>query len=104
MEDISATTCRQTLIALNLCLKDLLLSAQNSRAIKILHCFSKVAKNPYFLVKVKLAEVLADLPYNVIQYVMNSSEFQTDSISCIISMLSDQDHRVRYAASIAIVR
>lgn len=104
MNDDSATTCRQTLDALNLCLPELLDSIDNEYGLTILTALPKLVKNPYFLVKVKLVNLLSKLSYITIEHITGQSLFQKHFIDAIITLLGDQDQRVRHAASDAIVR
>ncbi|XP_012536228.1 huntingtin [Monomorium pharaonis] len=104
LNDDSATTCRQTLAALNLCLSDLLDSIDNEHGLTILTALPKLMKNPYFLVKVKLADLLSRLSYITIEHITGQSLFQEHFIDVIIALLGDQDQRVRHAASDAIVK
>ncbi|XP_032690213.1 huntingtin isoform X2 [Odontomachus brunneus] len=103
LNDDSATTCRQTLDALNLCLSELLDSVNNEHGFTILTALPKLVKNPYFLVKVKLVDLLSKLSYITIEYITGQS-FQEHFIDVIITLLGDQDQRVRHAASDAIVK
>ncbi|XP_011641684.1 huntingtin isoform X2 [Pogonomyrmex barbatus] len=104
LNDDSATTCRQTLDALNLCLPELLESINNEHGFTILTALPKLVKNPYFLVKMKLADLLSKLSYITIEYITGQSLFQEHFIDVIIVLLGDQDQRVRHAASDAIVK
>ncbi|XP_048514714.1 huntingtin isoform X2 [Athalia rosae] len=104
LEDESATTCRQTLSALNICLTEMIESADSKYAIPILKALPLLVKNPYFLVKVKLVEVLSKLPYTTVAYISGSSQIQENVISVMIELLGDQDQRVRHATATAIVK
>lgn len=105
LEDESSTTCRQTLVALAQCLPELLRSRDCHEVQLILNTLSNLAKNPYWLVKVKLLELVCELPYVVIHFVVGSSTFQDKVLHGILfDLLSDEDSRVRKAASESIVR
>ncbi|XP_014488672.1 PREDICTED: huntingtin isoform X2 [Dinoponera quadriceps] len=104
LNDDSATTCRQTLDALNLCLPELLDSINNEHGLTILTTLPKLVKNPYFLVKIKLVDLLSKLSYITIEHITGQSLFQEHFIDAIIALLGDQDQRVRHAASDAIVK
>ncbi|KAI4485420.1 hypothetical protein M0804_006925 [Polistes exclamans] len=104
LEDDSATTCRQTLTALNLCLPEILNSVDSQYGITILFELPRLIKNPYFLVKVKLADLLSNLSYITIEHITGDALFQQHFIDVIIILLGDQDKRVRHAASEAIVK
>lgn len=79
-------------------------SANNKYAIPILKALPLLGKNPYFLVKVKLVEVVSDLPYTIIEYITGGPQFQENIISMMIELLGDQDQRVRHATATAIVK
>lgn len=104
LNDTSATTCRQTLDALNLCLPELLDSIDHEHGLTVLTALPKLTKNPYFLVKVKLVDLLSKLSYITIEHITGQSLFQEHFIDVIIALLGDQDQRVRHAASDAIVK
>ncbi|XP_076231541.1 huntingtin [Calliopsis andreniformis] len=104
LEDDSATTCRQTLAAFSLCLPELLESIDNKYGITVLTALPQLVKNPYFLVKIKLVELLSEISYVTIEYITGGSMFQEHFINVIITLLGDQDQRIRHAASNAIVK
>ncbi|XP_012141248.1 huntingtin isoform X2 [Megachile rotundata] len=104
LEDDSATTCRQTLTAFSLCLPELLESVDNKHGITVLAALPQLVKNPYFLVKVKLVELLSEISYVTIEHITGGSMFQEHFIDVIITLLGDQDQRIRHAASDAIVK
>lgn len=105
LEDESSTTCRQTLVALSQCFSELLKSRDSQEIFPILPVLCRLAQNPYWLVKVKLLELVSDLQYVVIHYVTGSSTFQ-DKIfhEVLLDLLKDDDNRVRHVAAEAIVR
>ncbi|XP_076761860.1 huntingtin isoform X2 [Xylocopa sonorina] len=104
LEDDSATTCRQTLTAFGLYLPELLESADNGHGITVLTALPHLVKNPYFLVKVKLVELLSGISYVTVEHITGGSMFQEHFIDVIITLLSDQDQRIRRAAADAIVK
>ncbi|XP_020289764.1 huntingtin isoform X2 [Pseudomyrmex gracilis] len=104
LNDDSATTCRQTLDALNICLTELLESVDNEHGLTILAALPKLMKNSYFLVKVKLVQLLSKLSYVTIEHIAGQTLFQEHFVDVIITLLGDQDQRVRHAASDAIVK
>lgn len=104
LEDDSATTCRQTLTAFSLCLPELLESVDNKHGITVLTALPQLVKNPYFLVKVKLVELLSEISYVTIEHITGGSMFQEHFIDVIVTLLGDQDQRIRHAASDAIVK
>lgn len=83
---------------------DLLESVENQRAIVILNLLPQIVNNPYFLVRVKLVELLSELPYITIEHATNSTQFQENVISVFTQLLGDQDQRVRSAVSAAITK
>lgn len=104
LEDDSATTCRQTLTAFSLCLPELLESVDNKHGITVLTALPQLVKNPYFLVKIKLVELLSEISYVTIEHITGGSMFQEHFIDVIMTLLGDQDQRIRHAASDAIVK
>ncbi|KZC07761.1 Huntingtin [Dufourea novaeangliae] len=104
LEDDSATTCRQTLTALSLCLPELLESVDNHHGITLLTALPQLVKNPYFLVKIKLAELLSEISYVTIEHITGGSMFQEYFTNVIVTLLGDPDQRIRHAASDAIVK
>ncbi|OAD60204.1 Huntingtin [Eufriesea mexicana] len=104
LEDDSSTTCRQTLTAFSLCLPELLESVDNKHGITVLTALPQLVKNPYFLVKVKLVELLSEISYVTIEHISGGSMFQEHFINVIVTLLGDQDQRIRHAASDAIVK
>ncbi|XP_023290265.1 huntingtin [Orussus abietinus] len=104
LQDESSGTCRQTLIALSTCLVNLLESVDNKCGIPLLTALPQLVKNPYFLVKIKLVEVLSELPYTTIEYITGGTEFQENAIAVMVKLLGDQDQRVRQTASTSIVK
>ncbi|XP_076681503.1 huntingtin isoform X2 [Andrena cerasifolii] len=104
LEDDSATTCRQTLTAFSLCLPELLESVDNKYGITVLTALPQLVKNPYFLVKVKLVELLSEISYVTVEYIAGGSMYQEHFINVIMTLLGDQDQRIRHAASDAIVK
>lgn len=64
-----------------------------------------LAKNPYWLVKTKLLDVLTDLNFITIHYIIGSGDFQNKVIfNVFFELLKDEDHRVRNTCSASIVR
>lgn len=90
--------------ALNVFLPNLLESEESDNALEILERLPYLVKNPYFLVKIKLAEVLSELPYTTIEYVSSDLQFQKSVINVLLKLLSDQDPRVRKASSNALTK
>lgn len=91
-------------MALSLCLPELLESVDNHYGVTVLTTLPQLVKNPYFLVKVKLVELLREISYVTIAHITGGSMFQEHFINVIITLLGDQDQRIRHAASDAIVK
>ncbi|XP_043274964.1 huntingtin [Venturia canescens] len=104
LEDDSTTACRQTLMALNICLTDILESEDNHLGVRAMKKLLRLVDNPYFLVKVQLAKVLSELPYIAVKHVTGNFDFQENAIKALLTLLADLDPRIRAAASGAIVR
>lgn len=80
------------------------MSAECAWAVPILRLVPRVADNPYFLVRVTLAQVLCQMPYANVQLATGDLSFQESSLACLERLLADRDQRVRSAASEAIVK
>lgn len=104
LKDDSATTCRQTLSALSLCLSSLLESSYYRCGITILTELPSLVGNPYFLVKITLLNLLSELSYATIEHVTGNSSMQEHFIDAMITLLGDHDPRVRSAACNSIVK
>uniref|UniRef100_A0A0C9Q4L0 Htt_0 protein n=1 Tax=Fopius arisanus TaxID=64838 RepID=A0A0C9Q4L0_9HYME len=104
LEDESATTCRQALQSLEICLTSLLQSEESHQSLRMLFKLLPLSDNPYFLVKMNLSKVLSELPFITIKYLTTSSSFQTDVTLILVKLLGDQDPRVRNAVSKALVK
>lgn len=104
LKDESSLTCRQTLIALNVCLTPLLESKESTQGLKIVSNLLLLVKNPYFLVKISLSYLLSELPFISIKYLENDLHFQDAVLEILMQLLSDHDHRVRSAASESIIK
>lgn len=98
-EDVSTSVCHQALISLSKFLPGLIGFPQGSR---IFHLFPVLAQNSYFLVKVKLAEIIGALPYSSIFLNCKNQKFQELCLGVLFRLLKDQDHRVRTASVSAI--
>ncbi|XP_066585967.1 huntingtin isoform X2 [Prorops nasuta] len=104
LKDDSAIACRQALLSLNICLAQLLESGSFKYSIPILNILPQLVQSPYFLIKMSLVDLLSKLSYATIEYITGKSMFQTNSINVMLTLLGDQDQRVRHATSDAIVK
>ncbi|CAH1990108.1 unnamed protein product [Acanthoscelides obtectus] len=105
LTDESSTCIRQTLISLEISLGHLLASKNSSAMLPVLEHLPLLAKNPYWLVKVELCELVSKIDYISVQFVTNSSDFQQKIIyNVLFELLDDSDQRVRTAAGNAIVK
>ncbi|KAJ8686955.1 hypothetical protein QAD02_022749, partial [Eretmocerus hayati] len=102
LKDESAITCRQTIVALQIFLPNLLESEEAHSALSILKALPFLGKNPYFLIRIKLAELLSMLPYTTIDHVSCKLKFHESASSILLTLLNDSDPRVRNAANKAI--
>ncbi|KAG8226325.1 hypothetical protein J437_LFUL009902, partial [Ladona fulva] len=73
LEDESPLCCRQTLGTLQLCLGPLLESQESPSAKVILNALLPLNKNPYWLVKVKLLDVVSELPMVSLSHMLSVS-------------------------------
>ncbi|XP_046383294.1 huntingtin isoform X2 [Ischnura elegans] len=119
LEDESSLCCRQTLGALQMCLGPLLESQGSPSARPLLTALLPLHKNPYWLVKVKLLEVVSELPMVSLSHMFSTSlsksqgkmeqghksDFQDQVLhQILLPLLGDEDNRVRHAAAAAFVR
>lgn len=73
--------------------------------IPLLNTLPFLSKNPYWLVKVKLLELLSDIPYINIQFVTTNRNFQNNIVhNVLFELLKNEDQRVRTATSNAICK
>ncbi|XP_018571399.1 huntingtin [Anoplophora glabripennis] len=105
LEDESANCIRQTLLSLRSVLKNLSESQKSALIIPLLNTLPLLSKNPYWLVKVALCELVSKIDYITVRYITESSEFQNKVIYCILlELLGDNDQRVRTSAANSIVQ
>ncbi|XP_075211811.1 huntingtin isoform X2 [Lycorma delicatula] len=105
LEDESAICVRHTLAGVETCLGVLLSSKDSKAAVPLLHAVADLTNNPYWLIKVKVVELLSGLNYMTISYVIGNNSFQDKVLhSVMFTQLTDQDNRVRKATAEAIAR
>ncbi|XP_069698723.1 huntingtin isoform X2 [Periplaneta americana] len=105
LQDESSVCCRQALSAVGLCLPELLESLESRATLPILKALPLVVNNSYWLVKVKLVEVVSQLSYVTIYHLTGNADFQEKVVhSIVLVLLKDEDARVRHASAKAIVR
>ncbi|KAJ8914559.1 hypothetical protein NQ315_010023 [Exocentrus adspersus] len=105
LEDESANCIRQTLLSLDTLLKNIAESQNSKLVISVLNTLPLLSKNPYWLVKVALCEVVSKIDYITMNYVTGSSEFQSKVVyNILLELLSDNDQRVRTSAANSIVQ
>ncbi|XP_017781525.1 PREDICTED: huntingtin [Nicrophorus vespilloides] len=104
LKDESSTCSRQSLVCLNNFLRLLLDSELCVEAWPILNYLPILAQDPYWLVKVKLVEVISELEYVTIAHAFPTSQYQNKVVfNILFELIKDEDQRVRLAASNAIV-
>ncbi|KAJ8959892.1 hypothetical protein NQ318_011628 [Aromia moschata] len=105
LEDESSNCIRQTLLSLNVTFKYLAESSTSTSVIPLLTILPLLSRNPYWLVKVALCELVSKIDYITVHYVMGSSEFQRKVIfNVLFELLADDDQRVRTSAANSVVR
>ncbi|XP_071090376.1 huntingtin-like isoform X1 [Haliotis cracherodii] len=119
MCDQSSVAIRLTLIALQLCLSNLLESCHGKVGISVMLDLLDVKNNPYWLVKVELLELLGGINFKVVCFLgtlckdhkkgchnfLGRLNLQDHYLShVIIPLLGDEDGRVRHAASRTLLR
>ncbi|RWS31040.1 huntingtin-like protein [Leptotrombidium deliense] len=115
----SSVCIRHGLIAMQKCLIPILQSneALNSVSMNNLYKLLSLKNHNYWLVKVEVLELLSKLPFTTIHYLENYSKNQSNNSlwtsngfetmvlnKVFLQLLSDDDHRVRQAASNCLVR
>ncbi|XP_060528068.1 huntingtin [Cylas formicarius] len=102
LQDENANCLRQ--ILLNLCpvLNGILVSSKNQHVLPILARLPFLAYNPYWLVKVALAELVAKLCYTTIYHVTGNNKFQNKTFNVLLLLLQDYDQRIRTASANAV--
>ena len=100
--DSSSITLRQVLAGLGGSLGVLLQSDHTRHAAPLLERLAGLADNQYWLVRVELAAVLAEVEVHAATYVLPS--WPRTRLALLTRMLGDEDSRVRSAAVAALVR
>nr|CAD7204343.1 unnamed protein product [Timema douglasi] len=105
LKDESSVCCGQTLAAVGACLPDLLECVDNRQWLPILGALLDMVANPYWLVKVKLAGVVSEMPFVTIHHLVGSPDYQEKILhSVLLVLLRDENARVRHAAAEAFVK
>nr|CAD7394386.1 unnamed protein product [Timema cristinae] len=105
LKDESSVCCGQTLAAVGACLPDLLECVDNRQWLPILGALLDMVANPYWLVKVKLAGVVGEMPFVTIHHLVGSPDYQEKILhSVLLVLLRDENARVRHAAAEAFVK
>ncbi|KAG1678706.1 Huntingtin [Nymphon striatum] len=118
--DESSIASRIGLQALRICLPLLLQSVHAILALQLLKSLIDIHNNPYWLVKVELIEILSTINFKTVAFLEThvsnqkpghcSQNFAGGTIQwrvinkVIIHLLGDEDHRVRFASSQALLR
>nr|CAD7458552.1 unnamed protein product [Timema tahoe] len=105
LKDESSVCCGQTLAAVGACLPDLLECVDSRQWLPILETLLDMVANPYWLVKVKLAGVVSEMPFVTIHHLVGSPDYQEKILhSVLLVLLRDENARVRHAAAEAVVK
>ncbi|KAJ8928271.1 hypothetical protein NQ314_019222 [Rhamnusium bicolor] len=105
LEDESSNCIRQTLISLSTTLKYLAESQKSTSVISLLNILPLLSKNPYWLVKVALCDLVSKIDYITLNYTTDSSEFQNKVLfNILLELLGDSDQRVRTTAANSVVQ
>uniref|UniRef100_A0A0A9YYT2 Huntingtin n=1 Tax=Lygus hesperus TaxID=30085 RepID=A0A0A9YYT2_LYGHE len=103
LDDESSITVRHSLTSLGICIPCIIESSEFSYS--ILEKLLKLVDNPYWLIKVRLVEILCSLPYQCIYYATGTSSFQDKLLNYVIpTLLANEDSRVRKTTAETIVR
>nr|XP_023020492.1 huntingtin [Leptinotarsa decemlineata] len=104
LKDDSSTCVRQTLISLDSSLKYILDYQNGTSVIALLNILPILSKNPYWLVKVSLCELVSKIDYISVYHVTENDDFQNKVIyNILFELLGDSDQRVRTSAALSIV-
>ncbi|XP_014242056.1 huntingtin [Cimex lectularius] len=95
LSDESSVCVRHTLTGLGLCLINLMENMDFTVCTPVLEKLLDLAYNPYWLVKVKLIELLCMLPYQCIYYITGNNKYQTRVLDSVLELLANEDDRVR---------
>ncbi|KAL0277158.1 UNVERIFIED_CONTAM: hypothetical protein PYX00_004532 [Menopon gallinae] len=99
LKDESTTCSRQVLNGLKICLKSILFSSDANKILPILYHLPSLSSSPYWLLKVKLVDVLSELPFVCLHHLTSSNFYQDEIITVVFTLLGDEDSRVRTAAA-----
>lgn len=106
LKDKDHMACKQSLQAIDICLNSLITSCSNFEVMRLLlHELIQIHKtNTYWLIKVKLCELLSKLNYKYIYIITNTQAYQTKVLNDVLyTFLSDDDVRVRNASKACLV-
>ncbi|XP_073969271.1 huntingtin isoform X3 [Rhodnius prolixus] len=105
LEDDSSVSIRHSLSALTTCLTNIMESADFLLTVPILEKLISLVNNPYWLVKVKLVELLSNIPYQTIYFVTGSCSYQSNILdSIVLKFLGNEDSRLRKVIAKSIVK
>ncbi|XP_076812038.1 huntingtin-like isoform X3 [Clavelina lepadiformis] len=113
LEDESSVCVRQACSAITVCFSTLCASTYNNLGLSLLLSLLRLKQNSYWLVKVDLLEILASVNFRQIAYLEQSqtnndflikkNSFQEDALNYALHCLSEDDYRIRKAASEMVV-
>lgn len=96
---------RQALSSLQICLKSVLFSVRYQHILPLLNHLPAMSDNSYWLLRVKLVEVLSDLPFVCVHEMTGSNHFQDEIFDrVLLRLLGDEDSRVRSATAETLVK
>ncbi|XP_029645621.1 huntingtin isoform X2 [Octopus sinensis] len=119
IEDESSMAARQGLLALQVCLSNLMVSAHSDLCINILLKLLPIISNPYWLVKVELLELVSKINFKIVYYLqsvclprraqedkyLGKFSLQTTFLEdAVLALLGDEDCRVRHCAAVSLVK
>ncbi|EEB19481.1 huntingtons disease protein huntingtin, putative [Pediculus humanus corporis] len=102
LKDDSSIGVRQALAGVKISILTILHSPYNYVFLPILQYLPQIINNSYWLVKVKLVEVFSVLPYCIVIDLTHCKSYQMDVIDTVITLLGDEDARVRNASAEAL--
>ncbi|XP_065352177.1 huntingtin isoform X1 [Cloeon dipterum] len=101
----SSVTVHQTLATLSSCICALMDSSESILALPLIEAAVQHRENPYWLVKVRLLELVSELKFTILAHVSGSDHLQHILLNdVVLHLLGDEDARVRTAACAALVK
>ncbi|GJQ87772.1 hypothetical protein Trydic_g18631, partial [Trypoxylus dichotomus] len=103
--DVSSNCVRQSLASLITCVNYVLLSSDCLLVLPVLQLIPAIAHGSHWLVKVKVLEVIEQLPFPLIDSMGGATNFRDQIVfDVVFDLVADDDQRVRTIAAKTVVR